>query len=264
MKRILFTLLMLAAGLASADDLGNAEKALRAKEYDKALPIYAKLANAGNAEAQFRLGEMYWYGDGTAVDMAKSQTWLQKAAGSGHNGAKETLAILQKREQRAADLAYWTSGYKGDDLVSGKYACPMPKIPAVSKTNAEIKAVSESIAAWETCYNDFVAGVNQLPPANKRIPADVLQLMSPREAEQAIAHVDDATVNVVTRRQNEALSFTSERDAWHKSTNEFVLAANTQTEKRKAADKAMLLDDQRRMDEMRKSDNSQIGKGGHK
>ena len=56
----------------------------------------------------------------------------------------------------------------------------------------------------------------------------------------------------------------SERDAWHKSTNEFVLAANTQTEKRKAADKAMLLDDQRRMDEMRKSDNSQIGKGGHK
>lgn len=265
MKRLVFALTLLAAaGLASADDLGDAEKALRAKEYDKALPIYTKLANAGNAEAQFRLGEMYWYGDGTAVDMATSRSWLQKAAASGHGGAKETLAILQKREQRAADIAYWTTGYKGEDLMSGKYACPMPKIPAVSKTNAEIKAVSEDIAKWETCYNDFVAGVNQLEPAGKRIPADVLQLMTPREAEQALAHVDDATVHVVTRRQNEALNFTSERDAWHKATNEFVLASNAQTEKRKTADKAMLEVDARRMEEMRKFDNSPIGKGGKK
>lgn len=264
MKRLAFAVLMLAAGMAWADDLGDAEKALRAKEYDKALPIYTKLANAGNAEAQFRLGEMYWYGDGTAVDMGKSQAWLQKAAGAGHGGAKEALAVLKERERRAADIGYWTTGYKGEDLMSGKYACPMPQIPAVSKTNAEIKAVSEGIAQWETCYNDFVSGVNQLPPAAKRIPADLLQLMTPREAEQAMAHVDDMTVNVVTRRQTEALNFTSERDAWHKATNEFVLASNAQTEKRKAADKAMLLDDQRRMDEMRKSDGSQIGKGGHK
>jgi hypothetical protein len=255
MKRFVFTLLMLAAGFASADDLGDAERALRAKEYDKAFPIYTKLANAGNSEAQFRLGEMYWYGDGTAVDMSKSQTWLQKAAGSGHNGARETLAILQKREQRAADLAYWSSGYKGEDLTTGKYACPMPKIPAVSKTNAEIKAVSEDIAKWETCYNDFVAGVNQIPPANKRIPADVLQLMSPREAEQAIAHVDDATVAVVTRRQNEALVFTSERDAWHAATNQFVLVANS----KKESNKTLIETDLRRFEDQRKFDNRPTG-----
>jgi hypothetical protein len=256
MKRLVLTLLMLAAGAVSADDLGDAEKALRAKEYDKAFPIYTKLANAGNSEAQFRLGEMYWYGDGTAVDMATSQTWLQKATASGHGGARESLAILQQREQRATDIAYWTSGYKGEDLVSGKYACPMPTIPSVSKTNAEIKAVSEGIAKWETCYNDFVAGVNQLPPAAQRIPADVLKLMSPREAEKAVAHVDDMTVSVVTRRQNEALSFTSDRDAWHRATNQFVLAANSQ----KAADKAMLLEDQRRMEEQRQLNNTANGR----
>ncbi len=245
MKRFVVTLLMLAAGAASATDLSDAEKALRAKEYDKALPIYTKLANAGNAEAQFRLGEMYWYGDGTAVDMAKSRTWLEKAAGSGHNGAKETLAVLQKREQRAADIAWWTSGYKGDDLMTGKYACPMPTIPAVSKTNAEIKAVSADIAKWEGCYNDFVAGVNQLPPPNQRVPAELVQLMSPREAEQAFAHVDDATVSVVTRRQNEALNFTAERDAWHKATNAFVLAANSSS----AASKMQLQTEIRRAQE---------------
>lgn len=248
MKRLVFTMLLLAAGLASADDLGDAEKALRAKEYGKAFPIYTKLANAGNTEAQFRLGEMYWYGDGTAVDMAKAQAWLGKAAASGHGAAKETLAILQQREQRAADIAYWTSGYKGEDLVSGKYACPMPAIPAVSKTNAEIKTVSENIAKWENCYNDFVAGVNQVAPAAKRIPADLLKLMSPREAEQAVAHVDDTTVKVISRRQNEALSFTSERDAWHAATKQFVAAANAKIE----ADKAMIATDIRRMEDQRR------------
>ena len=235
MKRLAFAVLMLAAGMARADDLGDAEKALRAKQYDKALPIYTKLANAGNAEAQFRLGEMYWYGDGTAVDMGKSQTWLQKAAASGHGGAKESLAVLKERERRAGDLAYWT-GYKGDDLVTGKYACPMPKIPQVSKTNEEINRVSTEIAQWETCYNDFVAGVNQAPPGVKRIPADIVKLMSPHEAEQAASRIDDVTVAVISRRQAEALNFTSERDAWYTATQTFVANANSRIE----ADKRQL------------------------
>jgi hypothetical protein len=230
MKRLVFIFLMLAAGVAFANDLGDAEKALRAKEFDKAFPMYTRLATAGNAEAQFRLGEMYWYGDGTAVDMGKSKAWLQKAAGAGHAGARETLAVLQQREQRAADLAYWTSGYKGEDLVSGKYACPMPKLPVVSKTNEEINRISAEIATWETCYNDFAAGVNQLGTADKRIPADVLKLMSPREAQQAIAHVDEVTVGVVTRRQSEALAFTSDRDAWYASTQQFVAESNAKGE----------------------------------
>jgi hypothetical protein len=245
MKRIVFAVLMLTAGLASAGDRGDAEKALRAKEYDKALPIYTRLANAGDAEAQFRLGEMYWYGDGTAVDMAKSHAWLQKAAAAGHGGAKETLAILQQREQRAADIAFWTSGYKGDDLISGKYACPTPKIPAVSKTNEEIKRIQNEIAQWETCYNDFVAVVNQVQPGAKRIPADVLKLMSPREAEQAAAHVDDATVAVISRRQAEAVAFTGERDAWFTSTQQFVVEANAKAE----SSKRLLSDEQRRIQE---------------
>jgi len=245
MKRLAFAVLMLAAGMASANELGDAEKALRAKEYDKALPIYTKLANAGNAEAQFRLGEMYWYGDGTAVDMAKSQAWLQKAAAGGHGGAKETLDILRQREQRAADIAYWTSGYKGEDLVAGKYACPMPKIPAVSKNNEEINRIQAEIAQWETCYNDFVAGVNQVAPGVKRIPADVVKLMSPKEVEQAGAHVDDATVSVISRRQAEALAFTGDRDAWFSSTQQYVTEANAKSE----ADKRFMEQETRRISE---------------
>lgn len=234
MKRLVLALTMLAAaGLASADDLGDAEKALRAKEYDKAFPIFTKLANAGNAEAQFRLGEMYWRGDGTAADVAKSQLWLQKAATVGHGGAKEVLATLKQREERAADLAYWTSGYKGEDLVSDKFACPMPKFPAVSKTNEEINRIQAEIGQWETCHNDFVAHVKEAPQGAKRIPPDILKLMSPREAEQAAARVNDVLASVVTRRQAEALAFAGDRDAWFAATEKYVNEANAKTEEDK-------------------------------
>jgi len=230
MKRLVFAVLMLAAGMAWADDLGDAEKALRAKEYDKAFPIFTKLANAGDAEAQFRLGEMYWHGSGTAPDLGKSQAWLQKAASVGHGGAKETLAILKQREERAADLAYWTGGYKGEELVSGKFACPMPKLPVVSKTNEEINRIQAEIAQWETCHNDFVANVKQAPQGSKRIPPDVLKLMSPREAEQAAGRVNDVLTGAATRRQAEALAFAGDRDAWYAATEKYVNEANAKTE----------------------------------
>ena len=146
MKRLVFALLMLAAGFASADDLGNAKKALRAKEYDKAFPIYTKLANAGNAESAVPPGRdvLVWRrhrGRHGQVPGLAAESRRQRP-----QRRRETLAVLQKREQRAADIAYWTSGYKGEDLPPVKFACPMPAIPQVSKTNAEIKAISEAIA----------------------------------------------------------------------------------------------------------------------
>lgn len=221
-------LLLFAAATALADDLGDADKYLRAKEYARAFPIYTKLANAGNTEAQFRLGEMYWYGDGTAADMAQADNWLRKAAAKGHPGAAEAVGILQQRQARAADLAYWTQGYQGADMTTGKYECPMPNIPAVSKTNAEIKAVSDSIAKWEACYNDFAAAINADSDPSRRIPADLVKLMSPREMEQASQHVNDTLAKVVNQRQLAALSFATERDAWYSATQQFAETSNAQ------------------------------------
>jgi len=172
MKRLACALLLMAAGIASANELGDAEQAWR---------------------------------------------------------AKQSPATLKQREERAADLAYWTGGYKGEDLVAGKYACPMPKIPVVSKDNAEIGRVQAEIAQWEACYNDFVANVNQAPKGEKRIPADVLKLMSPRETEQAVGHVNDAMSGVIARRRNELLAFNGERDAWYAATEKFVNEANAKT-----------------------------------
>jgi hypothetical protein len=219
-------LLLFAPPTALADALGDADKSSRATDFVHAFPLYTKLAQAGNLDAQFRLGEMYLYGDGTGVDAAQADSWLRKAAAKGHAGANKSLAIVPQRQARAADLAYRTKGYKGEDMTTGKYACPMPKIPVVSKTNEEIKAVSDSIANWETCYNDFVAAINTETDPAKRIPADLAKLMSPREVEQASQHVNDVLANVINQRQIAALSFASERDAWYGATQQFAETSN--------------------------------------
>lgn len=230
MKRLLGILLLLCAGVASADELGDANRLLKDKAYDKAFPIYSRLAAAGNPEAQFRLGEMYWYGDGTATNLVAAKMWLQKAAATGHHDAQEDLAALKAREGRDADIAYWTTNYKGEDLTSGKFACPAPAIPKVSTTNGDIKTVSDAVATWQTCYNGFVANVNAALPPGKRIPDEVAALMTPHEMAAASAHLDQVYGGVIARAQATASTVAKERDAWQKATEQYVAAQNRSLE----------------------------------
>ncbi len=239
MKRFLGILFFLAAGVAGADELSDANRLMQDKSYDKAFPIYTRLAAAGNPEAQFRLGEMYWYGDGTASDIPTARTWLQKAAAAGHHDAQEDLAALKAREGRGADIAYWTTNYKGEDLTSGKFACPAPAIPLMSRTNADIKAVSASVAAWQACYNGFVANVNAALPPGKRIPDDVAAMMTPHEMAAARAHLDQVYGSVIAQAQTAAGTVISHRDAWQKATEEYVVATNRAA---KEDERKMLLD----------------------
>lgn len=62
MKRLLCIAMLgiagaMAGGAAAADDLADAERLLAARSFDAALPLYRRLAEAGNPDAQMRLGE---------------------------------------------------------------------------------------------------------------------------------------------------------------------------------------------------------------
>jgi TPR repeat protein len=46
-----------------------------------------KLAEKGNAEAQFKVGEMYETGFGVKEDKAEAANWITKAANQGHETA---------------------------------------------------------------------------------------------------------------------------------------------------------------------------------
>jgi len=63
------------------------------------------LAKKGNAEAEFKVGEMYETGFGVGKDMKEARTWINKAAAQGHETAK-------------FKLLYWDmekNGLKGDN-----------------------------------------------------------------------------------------------------------------------------------------------------
>ena len=226
MKRLLCALAFGVSGLAGAGPLEDADKFLAAKAYDKALPIYASLAEAGNAEAQFRLGEMHWYGEGTAVDMKAADAWMRKAAARGHAGAVESLEIMKQREARAADIAYWTSGQNGDGVAAVRYDCPAPVIPEKSSTGAEIKQTSNAYLAWQQCYNRFVENVNAVTPAGKGLPPDVARLLTPQEAEEAARHLGRADGAAIAQARQDATRYSAHYAAWQAATERQVMAEN--------------------------------------
>lgn len=57
----------------------------------------SKLAKQGNAEAQFKLGEMYEEGRGVEKDLHQAHYWYEKAAAQGSLDAKERIQSLSKR-----------------------------------------------------------------------------------------------------------------------------------------------------------------------
>jgi hypothetical protein len=225
MRRLMLSLLFVCLG-ASADDLAEANRLLAAKEYGKALPLYTKAAHAGNPEAQFRLGEMYWYGDGTAQDLDAARAWIGKAAAAGVPDARESLAILERRKTRGSEISYWMNEYRGDELRSGKYACPAPAIPVMSKTNEEIQATRAAVETWQACYNGFVSNFNAAMPAGKVIPQDVLDMMSPSEFDRVRAHIEPAYRTILLEAQTRADATLAQRDAWEKATQAFVKEEN--------------------------------------
>lgn len=52
------------------------------------------LAEAGNAEAQYRLGYKYRFGEGAKMDSRLAAKWMRRAADQGHVAATGTLGIM--------------------------------------------------------------------------------------------------------------------------------------------------------------------------
>lgn len=62
-----------------------------------------KLAEKGNAEAQYKVGEMYETGFGVKKDMAKANDWINKAASQGHEAADFKLLYWDLKKNGVND-----------------------------------------------------------------------------------------------------------------------------------------------------------------
>ena len=75
--------------------------------HQKAVDIWRPLAEAGNADAQFNLGQAYRLGRGVPVNLAAAQTWLGRAAAKGHVDAQTTIGLLLFDSGNRADGLRW-------------------------------------------------------------------------------------------------------------------------------------------------------------
>ena len=68
-------------------------------DYASAKEYFKKAAEQGNAEAQYRMGHLYFYGEGVSQDFRKAKTWFEKAAVQGNEDARiklRTLGVLTR------------------------------------------------------------------------------------------------------------------------------------------------------------------------
>ncbi len=109
---------------ALAATIGHARLAYRAGRYVEAMRLLAPLARAGNADAQYTIGYLYYYGYGTNRDPQRALKWIRRAAARGNARAITALRTLFSMSARsggavrsadpmaAAEAAYRAGDYR--------------------------------------------------------------------------------------------------------------------------------------------------------
>lgn len=103
------------AGAAGAD-VQKGVDAWQAGNFTAAVAEFRPLANQGNADAQFNMGQAYRLGRGVTADLKIAQSWFQKAAAQGHVQAQANLGLLmfQAGQQKAAMPWIMKAAARGD------------------------------------------------------------------------------------------------------------------------------------------------------
>ena len=235
MKKISLALLLMAGiGFAQAGELQDAQKLWEGKEFYKAFQIFDKLAQQGDVSAQWQLGEMYGFGEGTPEDPVKAEYWLKQAQAKGSPEAAASLAAVHQRQNRRAEIAYYTTNFDGANAVYAKFGCARPVIPARSTTNNDVKTVNASIAAWNECYDRFMANLRNVAPIDKTIDPAILPLMSNDEFTKSSALIGKVYEKILADARLIEKSISEESNSWKQETEQYAAVNNQKIKEIKA------------------------------
>ena len=101
---------------ASAQNVKAGIDAWQRGDYAGAVAIWRPLAQAGDPDASFNMGQAYRLGRGVLVDLGTAQTWLEQAARKDHVDAQTTLGLLLFQNGNQAEGLKWLKmgSEKGD------------------------------------------------------------------------------------------------------------------------------------------------------
>lgn len=202
-----------------------------------------KLAKKGNAEAQFKVGEMYETGFGVNKSMKEAETWIQKAADQGHETADFKLLYWDMRK----------NGKKGDnkaqynDLVFKAEEGNGQAMYYVGKLYAEGVGVRKNYdKALDWLNKATFIGVLEaereavvVREAKQRALAQARRKEEKRKAAAATAAAAaaaEAAATAETKRRNDAKRQQSVKEAEKNRQDEAAIAANAAAEANRKAE----------------------------
>lgn len=164
-------------------------------DYAGAVAIWRPLAEKGDADAQFNLGQAYRLGRGVPINLALAKSWFEKAATSGHLDAQTTLGLLlfQNGDQASglkwlkqaaeegeprAQLVYGTALYNGDGVTQDRML--------------GYSYVSRAAGQGLVPARDTLAQLNELMPAIDRKKALAMAPSPPPPAARTVKAVRTA------------------------------------------------------------------------
>jgi TPR repeat protein len=161
MRNLLLALVIGAAAMpAAAQSVRAGIEAWQKGDTAGAVAIWRPLADNGDADAAFNLGQAYRLGKGVPLDLAQAQGWLESAARKGHVDAQATLGLLLFQNGNRISAMRWlkaaaeagepralqmvgTALYKGD----GVAADPVTAYAYVSRAAAQGLAPAQATLA---------------------------------------------------------------------------------------------------------------------
>lgn len=108
MRKLLLGLAIAALSLpAAAQSVPAGIDAWQKGDTAGAVAIWRPLADKGDADAAFNLGQAYRLGKGVPLDLAQAQGWLERAARKGHVDAQSTLGLLLFQNGNRVSAMRW-------------------------------------------------------------------------------------------------------------------------------------------------------------
>ena len=184
---IIFTLAS-CASTANEDKtpLGAAKMSYEQAHYEDAFAKIQGPAKAGNADAEYVLGYMYYYGKGTVINQDLGKQWILKSAQVGNKKAQQAYQMILAREQQVIPTGH-SANVSSSEMPAAKLSQSIPtKVQATPKPH---KVVTTKIATQPQPTATSYTAVEQslLASSPKHY---TLQLLGASKASYASAYIN--------------------------------------------------------------------------
>ena len=165
------SLAILAAAPLHGQSVKSGIEAWQRADYSGAVAIWRPLAEKGDADAQFNLGQAYRLGRGVPTNLAAAKTWFERSASQGHMDAETTLGLLLFQNNDQAEGLKWLkkASEKGEPRAMLVYGTALVNGDSVTQDPVLGYAfVSRAAAQGLGPAKETLAQLDQLLPAADR------------------------------------------------------------------------------------------------